>query len=122
MAKVGDLVLLLILVERLFTVEYDVRWGFPGDSVVNNRPANVEDTGEILKLRRSSGEGNGNPLQDSCLGNPMYRVVWQATIHGIIKDLPGKFRGLRSLVGYSPWSCKVSDSTLNDFTHSLTSN
>ena len=115
----GDLVLLLILVERLFTVEYDVRWDFPGDSVVKNLPANVEDTVEILKLRRSSGEGNGNPLQDSCLGNPMYRVVWRATVHGIIKDLTGKFRGLRSLAGYSPWGGKESDMTerLRSVTH-----
>ena len=115
----GDLVLLLILVESLFTVEYDVRWSFPGDSVVKNLPANVEDTVEILNLRRSSGEGNGNPLQDSCLGNPMYRVVWRATVHGIIKDLPGKFHGLSSLVGYSPWGGKESDTTqrLHSVTH-----
>ena len=83
----GDLVLLLILVERLFTVEYDVTWGFPDDSVVKNLPANVEDTGDILQWRRSPGEGNGNPLQYSCLGNPMYTVVWRATVQGIIKDL-----------------------------------
>ena len=70
-----------------------------------------DGTVEILKLRRSSGEGNGNPLQDSCLGNPIYRVVWRATVHGIIKDLTGKFRGLRSLAGYSPWGGKESDMT-----------
>ena len=78
-----------------------------------------DGTVEILKLRRSSGEGNGNPLQDSCLGNPIYRVVWRATVHGIIKDLTGKFRGLRSLAGYSPWGGKESDMTerLHSVTH-----
>ena len=47
--------------------------GFAGDSVVKNLPANAEDTGSIPGLGRSSGEGNGNLLQYSCLGNPMDR-------------------------------------------------
>ena len=36
-------------------------------------------------VRRSPGEGNGNPLQCSCLGNPMNRGAWQATVHGVAK-------------------------------------
>ena len=36
---------------------------------------------------RSPGEGNGNPLQYSCLGNPMDRGGWQATVHGVAKEL-----------------------------------
>ena len=36
--------------------------------------------------RRSPGEGNGNPLQHSCLGNPMDRGAWQATVHGVAKE------------------------------------
>jgi len=36
---------------------------------------------------RSPGEGNGNPLQYPCLGNPMEREVWQATVHGVTKEL-----------------------------------
>ena len=49
---------------------------FPGDSVVTNLPVNAEDVGLIPGLGRSPGEGNGNPLQDSCLGNPMARGAW----------------------------------------------
>ena len=43
---------------------------FPGSSVVKNPPANEGDTGSIPRLGRSPGEGDGNPLQCSCLGNP----------------------------------------------------
>ena len=43
---------------------------------------NAEDLGSIPGLRRSSGEGNGNPLQYSCLENPMDRETWQATVNG----------------------------------------
>ena len=49
-------------------------WGFPGGSVVKNPPANARDVlGLIPESRRSPGVGNGNPLQYSCLGNPMDR-------------------------------------------------
>ena len=48
-----------------------------------NPPANAEDTGLVPGLRRSPGEGNSNPLQYSCLGNPMDRGAWQATVHGV---------------------------------------
>ena len=50
--------------------------GFLGGSVVKNPPANVGDVGLIPGLERSPGEGNGNPLQYSCLGNP-----WQTTVY-----------------------------------------
>ena len=53
--------------------------------VVKNLPANAGDTGSIPGLGRSSGEGNGNPLQYSCLGNPMDRGAWRATAHGVAK-------------------------------------
>ena len=43
------------------------------------------DVGLILGLGRSPGEGNGNPLQHSCLGNPMDRGAWRATVHGVTK-------------------------------------
>ena len=52
----------------------------PGDSVVKKPPANAEDTGSIPRLRRSPGEGNGNPIQYSCLENSMERGVWWATV------------------------------------------
>ena len=60
--------------------------GFPGGSVVRNPPANVGDAGSIPGLRRCPGEGNGNPLQYSCLENPMDRGAWQATVHEIAKS------------------------------------
>ena len=43
--------------------------------------------GSILALGRSPGEGNDNPLQYSCLENPMEREAWQAAAHGIAKEL-----------------------------------
>ena len=60
---------------------------FPGDSVIKNLPANTGDVGSIPGLGRSPGEENGNPLQYSYLGNPMDRGVWQATVHGVAKEL-----------------------------------
>ena len=61
--------------------------GFPGGSVVKNPPADaVGDEDLIPGLGRSPGEGNGNPLLYSCLGNPMDRGVWWATVHGVTKS------------------------------------
>ena len=54
--------------------------GFPGGSVVNNPPANVGDVGSSPGPGRSPGEGNGNPLQYSCLENPTDRGAWRATV------------------------------------------
>ena len=59
---------------------------FPGGSVVKNLPANVGDAGLIPGSGRSPGNGNGIPLQYSCLGNPMNRGVWQATVHGVTES------------------------------------
>ena len=59
--------------------------GFPGDSVVKNLPANTGDTGDMCLIPgsgRSPGGVNGNPLQYSCLGNPMDRGAWQASPWG----------------------------------------
>ena len=47
---------------------------------------NVGDVGSIPGLGRSPGEGNGNPLQCSCLENPMDRGAWWATVHGVTKS------------------------------------
>ena len=63
--------------------------GFPGGSVVKNPPANAADAGDVSSvpgLGRSPGEGNGNPLQYSCLENPMDRGAGQATVHGVAKS------------------------------------
>ena len=56
--------------------------GFPGGSMVRNLPANSRHEGLIPELGRYPGEGNGNLLQYFCLGNPMDREAWWATIHG----------------------------------------
>ena len=54
--------------------------------VVKNPPANAGDAGLIPRSGRSRGEGNGNPLQYSCLGNPMDREAWWASLHGVTKE------------------------------------
>ena len=71
--------------------------GFPGGSEVKAFAWNVGDQGLIPGLERSPGEGNGNPLQYSCLENPMEGGAWKATVHGVAK----------------------SRTRLSDFTHSL---
>ena len=48
-------------------------------------PASEGDTGLVPLLGRCPGEGSGNPLQYSCLGNPTDRGAWQATVHGVAK-------------------------------------
>ena len=60
--------------------------GCPGGSGVKNLPDNAGDSGSIPGLGRSPGEGNGNPLQYSCLGNPMDRGSWWAAVHGLTKE------------------------------------
>ena len=55
--------------------------------MAENLPANAGDMSSIPKLGRSLGEGNVNPLQYSCLGNPMDRGARQATVHGVTKEL-----------------------------------
>ena len=79
------------------SVSYRIE-GFPGGSEVKASASNAGDRGSIPGLGRSPGEGNGNPLQYSCLENPMDREAWQATVHGVAKS----------------WT------RLSDFTHSLT--
>ena len=61
--------------------------GFPGGSVIKNLPANSGDVGSVPGSERSPGEGNGHPLQYSCLENPMDRG------------------------GYRLWGCKESNMT-----------
>ena len=60
--------------------------GFPGGTVVKKNPpatsGDARDAGLISGLGKSPGGGNGNPLQYSCLENPMDRGAWQATVHG----------------------------------------
>ena len=60
--------------------------GFPGGSEVRESASNAGDPGSIPGSGRSPGEGNGNPLQYSCLENPMDGGVWWATVHGVAKS------------------------------------
>ena len=55
--------------------------GFPHSTVGKESACNVGDLGSIPGSGRSPGEGNGNPLQYSCLENPMDRGAWRATVH-----------------------------------------
>ena len=58
---------------------------FPGDIVVKNPTATAGDLGDSgWRSGISPGVGNGNPLQHSCLGNPMDRGAWWATVHGVM--------------------------------------
>ena len=63
--------------------------GFPGGASGKEPPASagdVRDMGAIPGLGGSSGGGHSNPLQYSCLENPMDRRAWQATVHGVTKN------------------------------------
>ena len=103
--------------------------GFPGGSVgkestcIQETNCNAEDPSSVLGLGRSPGEGNGSPLQCSCLGNPMDRGAWQVTFIGVtrvIHDLktkplpsPPPRNGMRK---WSQWKKK------NKQTHKKTEN
>ena len=73
--------------------------GFPGDSVVKTLPAKRGDIGSISGLGRYPGGENGNPLQYSCLENPMDRGAWRVTLHGVAK----------SWIQLSDWAHEVAD-------------
>ena len=60
--------------------------GFPGSSLVKTPPANAGDAGSTPGSGRSPGGGNGNPLQYSCLENPMDRGAWRATVPRVTKS------------------------------------
>ena len=70
----------------VFLVPLNSNEGFLGGSVVKNPPANAGDAGLIPGSGRPPGGGNGNPLQYYCLGNPMDRGGWQATVQGVTKE------------------------------------
>ena len=65
---------------------YDLLMGFPGVSDSRESACNARDPGLIPGLERSPGEGNGSPLQDSCLEISMDRGAWLATVHGVAKS------------------------------------
>ena len=68
-----------------FDVTNDLR-GFPGGSEVKASACNAGDLGLIPGSGRSPGEGHGNPLQYSCLENPMDGGAWWAIVHGVSKS------------------------------------
>ena len=59
---------------------------FPHSAVGKESACNAGELGSIPGLGRSPGEGNGNPLQYSCLENPMDRGAWQVIVHGVAKS------------------------------------
>ena len=61
-------------------------WGFPGSSDGKESACNAGDPDSISGSERSSGEGNGYPLEYSSLENSMDRGAWQATVHGVAKS------------------------------------
>ena len=67
----------------LFIILYNI---FPGGSDGKASAYNAGDSGSIPGSQRSPGEGNGNPLQYSCLENSMDRGAWWATVHGVTKS------------------------------------
>ena len=71
-------------------ISFNSKSGFPGGSAVKNPPANAGDTRDVVSIPgsgRSPGEGNGNPLQYSCLENPLDTGAWWVTVHGVTKRL-----------------------------------
>ena len=76
------------LLERVVLADNDrslVNKGFPGGSAVKNLPDNVGDMVSIPGSGRSPGEGNGNPLQYSCLENPVDSRAWQVAAHAVAR-------------------------------------
>ena len=107
--------------------------GFPGGSDSKVSACNEGDPGSIARSGRSPGEGNGTPLQCSCLENPMDGGTWQAAVLGVAKSrtrlsdftfmhwrrkwqptpvfLPGESQGRGNLVGCRLWGHTESDTT-----------
>ena len=80
-----------------------VHWGFPGGSDGKESTCNAGDLGLIPGLGRSPGEGNGKPLRDSCLENPLDRGAWQPTAHRAAKSqtqLPKHTLSTHNLLGF----------------------
>ena len=71
---------------RSLEEEMETHWDFPGGSEGKPSVYNVGDPCSIPGLGRSPGEGNANPLQCSCLGNPMDGGAWWATVHGVAES------------------------------------
>ena len=84
----GQTCLLLQISFDFLLLHFSTLWwkGFPASSEVKASACNAQELGSIPGLGRSPGQGNGNPLQYSCLENPMDRGAWWATLHGVAKS------------------------------------
>ena len=87
--------------------------GFPSGSVVKNMPVNAGDAGTIPGWRITLGEGNDNPLQYSCLENPMDRGAWQATVHRVSKSQTQQLLSIRMDV-LDAWQSWATEPSLSD--------
>ena len=76
----------LSVIQWTFSVLVYLPWASQVALVVKNMPANAGDSGLISRLGRSPGGGNDNPLQYSCLENPMDRGAWRAIVHEVAKE------------------------------------
>ena len=83
---IGKWILKHWTIEEILTIKLFLIKGFPGGSEVKASAFNTGDLGSIPGLGRSPRDGNGNPLQYSCLDNPMDRGAWWATVHGVTKS------------------------------------
>ena len=76
------------IVNQIFVCAYKGLWASLAAEMVENLPARQETQVWSLGQEDPPGEGNGNPLQYSCLGNPMDRGAWWAAVHGVTKSRP----------------------------------
>ena len=72
--------------DKVFKEGIKVKWGFLRGSDGKESTCSAGDSGSIPSSRRSSEEGNGNPLQYSYLENPMERGAWWLSVHGVTKS------------------------------------
>ena len=87
-----------------FMPSFEPRFHFPGGSDSKASAYNVGDPGSIPGLGRSPGEGNGNPLQYTCLENPIERGAWWATVRGVMRNLyAGQEATVRTGHGTTDW-------------------
>ena len=76
-----------LLIVVLIDISLMISEGLPRWLSGKESASHTGDSSSIPGLRRSPGEGNGNPLQYFCLGNPMDRGAWRASLHGVAKEL-----------------------------------
>ena len=85
--KLCTYVVLMTYIIKMYICSFnDNSLGFPGAQMVKKSTCSTGDLGSVPGLGRSPGRGHGNPLQYSCLENPMDRGAWWATVHGVTKS------------------------------------